>query len=48
MIHQGWLKYIFNNRMNYFPIFNDELFSFGELQVISLADHIPYFGKKVL
>lgn len=36
--------YIFNNRMNFFPIFKDELFSFGELQVISLADH--YFKKE--
>ncbi|WP_050637332.1 GNAT family N-acetyltransferase [Candidatus Stoquefichus sp. SB1] len=35
--------YVFNNRMNYFPIFKDESFSFGELQVVSLAD--KYFGK---
>lgn len=35
--------YIFNNRVNYFPIFKDEGFSFGELQVISLADN--YFKK---
>lgn len=35
--------YVFNNRMNYLPIFNDERFSFDELQVISLADN--YFKK---
>lgn len=31
--------YIFNNRINYFPIFHDEHFSFGELQVIPFAEH---------
>ena len=31
--------YIFNNRINYFPIFKDEEFSFGELQVVSLVDY---------
>ncbi len=31
--------YIFNNRINYFPIFHDEYFSFGELQVIPFAEH---------
>lgn len=35
--------YVFNNRMNYFPIFKDEAFSFGELQVDSLVD--TYFSK---
>ena len=35
--------YVFNNRVNYFPIFKDEGFSFGELQVVSLADN--YFKK---
>lgn len=35
--------YVFNNRMNYFPIFKDEAFSFGELQVGSLVD--TYFSK---
>ena len=35
--------YVFNNRMNYFPIFKDEGFSFGELQVVSLANN--YFKK---
>lgn len=35
--------YIFNNRVNYFPIFKDESFSFGELQVTSLIDN--YFRK---
>ncbi|MDE6906433.1 MAG: GNAT family N-acetyltransferase [Lachnospiraceae bacterium] len=31
--------YVFNNRINYFPIFKDEEFSFGELQVVSLVDN---------
>ena len=35
--------YVFNNRMNYFPIFKDEEFSFGELQVVSVADR--YFKR---
>lgn len=35
--------YIFNNRINYFPIFQDEEFSFGELQVVSLVNR--YFKK---
>lgn len=35
--------YVFNNRVNYFPIFKDKGFSFGELQVIPLADH--YFKR---
>ncbi len=30
--------FVFNNRINYFPIFKDEKFSFGELQVVSLID----------
>ena len=30
--------FVFNNRVNYFPIFKDETFSFGELQVVPLAD----------
>ena len=36
--------YVFNNRINYLPIFKDEGFSFGELQVVSLVDH--YFKKE--
>lgn len=36
--------YIFNNRVNYYPIFKDEEFSFGELQVVSLIDN--YFTKE--
>lgn len=36
--------YIFNNRTNFFPIFRDEGFSFGELQVVSLAN--DYFKKE--
>mgnify|MGYP001245714259 FL=1 len=35
--------FIFNNRINYFPIFKQEEYSFGELQVVSMIDH--YFGK---
>lgn len=35
--------YVFNNRVNYLPIFNDEGYSFGELQVVSLIDN--YFKK---
>lgn len=36
--------YIFNNRVNFFPIFRDESFSFGELQAVSLAD--GYFKQE--
>ena len=36
--------FVFNNRINYFPIFKQEEFSFGELQVVSLID--GYFGKE--
>ena len=35
--------FVFNNRVNYFPIFRDEEFSFGELQVVSLVN--GYFGR---
>ena len=35
--------YVFNNRINYFPIFQDPGYSFGELQVVSLID--GYFKK---
>ena len=38
--------YVFNNRMNFFPIFKDESFSFGELQVVSLVNN--YFKKMKL
>ena len=31
--------YIFNNRLNFFPIFREPGYSFGELQVIPLAEH---------
>ena len=36
--------FVFNNRINYFPIFKQENYSFGELQVVSMIDH--YFGKE--
>lgn len=29
---------IFNNRVNYYPIFRDDSYSFGELQVLSVAN----------
>lgn len=35
--------YVFNNRMNYWPIFKDDGFSFGELQVVTMVDN--YFAK---
>ena len=35
--------FVWNNRINYSPIFKDEGFSFGELQVVSLVNQ--YFGK---
>lgn len=35
--------YIFNNRINYYPIFKDADFSFGKLQVVSLIDN--YFQR---
>lgn len=35
--------YVFNNRINYWPIFKDDGFSFGELQVVTMIDN--YFGK---
>ena len=35
--------FVFNNRINYFPIFKDAKYSFGTLQVVSAADN--YFGK---
>ena len=31
--------FICNNRINYFPIFKDESYSFGELQVVSFIDN---------
>lgn len=36
--------FVFNNRINYYPIFKQESFSFGELQVVSLIDN--YFSKE--
>ena len=36
--------FVFNNRINYFPIFKSEEYSFGELQVVSMIDH--YFGQE--
>ena len=35
--------YVFNNRVNYWPIFKDDGFCFGELQVVTMVDN--YFGK---
>lgn len=36
--------YIFNNRVNYFPLFKDEEYSFGQLQVVSFVHH--YLSKE--
>ena len=36
--------FVFNNRINYYPIFRQESFSFGKLQVVSMIDH--YFSKE--
>lgn len=36
--------YVFNNRLQYFPIFKDEMFSFKELQVVSVMN--TYFKKE--
>lgn len=36
--------FVFNNRINYYPIFKDAAYSFGTLQVISLIDN--YFNKE--
>lgn len=35
---------VFNNRLNYFPIFQNAEYSFGEMQVVSLIDR--YFKKE--
>lgn len=32
--------FVFNNRINYFPIFGDESYSFGELQVLTVAGEL--------
>ena len=37
---------VFNNRINYFPIFQDEMYSFAELQVVPMAEE--YREKAVL
>lgn len=33
--------FVFNNRVNYFPIFKDESFSFSELQVRTVLERFP-------
>lgn len=35
--------FVFNNRMNFFPIFQDEGFSFGTMQVLPMAEA---FGRE--
>lgn len=35
--------FVFNNRINYYPIFGDAQYSFGELQVLSVIDDC--FGR---
>ena len=39
--------YVFNNRINFFPIFKDESFSFGELQVVSLVDNSLTLKRRI-
>ncbi len=36
--------FVFNNRINYLPIFKDESYSFGELQVVSFIEQ--YLKRK--
>lgn len=36
--------FVFNNRINFYPIFQDPDYSFGELQVVSLIEN--YFSKE--
>ena len=36
--------FVFNNRINYLPIFKDESYSFGELRVVSFIEQ--YLKKK--
>ena len=38
--------FVFNNRINYYPIFGDAQYSFGELQVLSVIDSC--FGKEIV
>ena len=39
--------FVFNNRINYFPIFKQEDFSFGELQVVSPVSYTHLKRKSV-
>ena len=32
--------FVFNNRINYFPIFKDAEYSFGELQVVTFIEQL--------
>lgn len=34
--------YVFNNRLNYYPVFKDDAYSFHKLQVVSIIEE--YFG----
>ena len=34
--------FVFNNRINYFPIFHEEAYSFGEMQVVPMIDLLSY------
>lgn len=36
--------YVLNNRQNYYPVFQDEAYSFGKLQVTSIIEE--YFSKE--
>ena len=35
--------YVFNNRLNYYPIFHDDDYSFGEMQVIPVAENFAHW-----
>ena len=37
--------FVFNNRINYFPIFKDAEYSFGELQVVTFIEQ--YLKRKM-
>ncbi|MGN1409099.1 MAG: GNAT family N-acetyltransferase [Eubacteriales bacterium] len=38
---------VFNNRVNFFPIFGDEKYSFGEMQVLTVAEEYLKNEKKL-
>lgn len=36
--------YVFNNRLNYYPVFKDKIYSFNKLQVVSIIN--DYFKSE--